>query len=69
MPLWVNAVLTAVFCRCMSMQEREDQIAGCEANLKSTQEAVAAQQGAAQVCVAVASGTERLAVCKACQTV
>lgn len=32
------------------VQEREDQVAAREANLKTTQEAVAAQQGAAQVC-------------------
>jgi hypothetical protein len=31
------------------LQEREDQVAAREANLKSTREAVAAQQGAAQV--------------------
>lgn len=31
------------------LQEREDQVAAREANLKSTRDAVAAQQGAAQV--------------------
>jgi hypothetical protein len=41
--------ISPILLSLLPVQEREDQVAAREANLTTTQEAVAAQQGAAQV--------------------